>query len=324
MLRLWTPVLVAACFWASDAGACIEELRPERASPKDGATDVPLDSAVVVQFGTSGHPCSLLDFPGIEVTVTASSGGLLAGSLAEWNPTLHCGAAGDALVWRPLAPYDPGAVYDVNVTFTDYEIPPPISYQATFTTGTALLPEVSLQGTFEHTVSVETETIEWCNQPDGCGSGGGCVSEEQTYVSVRLFGLSATGGQAKDGYDVFLVGGTDQPPAQSEAHTSTHVAENQAIQFQYRLVDTKHPYTPCFSVFVRDAAGHLAQASTCLPALDPGALLAERSPTPTSGSDDSGGCSVTRAHKSRSWLVGLVVVFALLWRRARSKTSTPG
>jgi hypothetical protein len=317
---------------------------PDLTAPHDGASDVALDSAVVVEvsvlYGTGG--CDPLSGPGkFELSVTPSAGGAsVAGNLEGWNPSLFCsvpGSAFAALAWRPVSPFDAGASYDLDVTFTPYGAAP-LVYATTFVAGTQFLPEVVLDGTLTATTSVMTRSHNLCMQPDGCGAGGGCVTTQGTEVIATLSGLSATGGQAAQGYDVFLETDVDAPPNHPVSYPLLHASDKQHFQLETALPDVGGSYTPCFSVFVEDAAGHMAGPSSfCLPALDPGELIAEAMPDaasdagstpsgeqPSAATAESGGCSASHRGSSSVVLFGFVLSVCASTRRRRKNGRSEG
>lgn len=278
------------------AEACeVEELHSQLAVPANHALDVALDSTVVVSFDFPGgwFDCNPSTVSGWEVSVTRSSDGqAITGSLEPWNLHAYCASSGGALAWKPAAPFDPGATYEVNVTWTGFELEE-LSYQTQFTTGSALLPAITLEGAPNAATKVTKDHIATlCMQPDQCGNGGGCQYVDFHRVHAVIGGgLRATGGQEASGYDVALTWSTEAGGAQSKASfRDAHFAANEPMTFDMVLPDIGQSYSPCFYVTARDAAGNVsAPASTCIGPIDPGEMIPDEPVDPDAGADGGAG-----------------------------------
>ncbi|MFE8598710.1 hypothetical protein [Archangium violaceum] len=333
------PLLFSACLLqaalvltvslhASPAEACSPPASPRyyytltQSFPADGASNVPLDTVVLIQWYAWQIPGTLEDVHVdvhnlLSVTVTDSDTGELAPGQVHrsWlgRPTGE--------TWRPDAPLLPNRRYTFVATLKQQSGPRPEAAQGptelrgSFSTGEQLSPPLELLGGLDVALeSFETDKLNCTPGMCTCDKAG---REMSTRARVRV--PSVQGGSAIGAY-WFELRVTDNTPyrfGETNQHLEHKVlwgiwgvdssGEPTDTAFEMPRDEAKAGYTPCFSWRVHDPAGNVREgAPVC---------LKERVEPP----GFAFGCSVVRDARGSQGTAFLVLLGAMLtvWRVRR-------
>lgn len=322
LLAVTLQTVLACLLWlgATPAAACSPPASARlfytlgESLPADGATDVPLDAAVLLPSRTWTDP-SALDYPApfdslLTVTVRdEETGATVPGGLKGW------GGQTVGAVWRPERPLSPNRRYTLQATLSQRAPRPsnaegPTELRLSFSTGSRLTAPLELLGGLE--VRLERREVPRYDCPsDGCG----CEEDGTERASHARVQVPAIQGGALGTYEVQLWV-TDRTPRRfdgSDPNAGHAVSwgvwnvgsSGAATETLFQMPRHDDAYRPCFAWQVLDPAGRTLEGPpVCLDeeVEPPGGFL---------------GCSVgpgsSRGAVAVLLLAGLAVT--LRWRR---------
>ncbi|OJT24331.1 hypothetical protein BO221_14255 [Archangium sp. Cb G35] len=283
---LQAALVLTVSLHASPAEACSPPASPRyfytltRSFPEDGASNVPLDTVVLIQPRAWQIPGTLADVhvrfhDVLSVTVTDSdTGELIPGKVDSW----WAGSSGEA--WRPDAPLLPNRRYTFVATVQQSgprpeEAQGPTELRGSFSTGDQLSPPLELLGGLDVALeSIETDKLDCTSGACTCAKVG---REMSTHAQVRVPGVQ--GGSAFGSYR-FELWVTDNTPYRFDGmnqhlehkvlwgvwgvNTSGEPTDT-LFEMPRNHYDANASYTPCFTWRVLDPAGNVREgAPVCL------------------------------------------------------------
>lgn len=331
-------------------------------TPVGEASDVPRDTGILI----SSTSCSGRSAVSAITLIDADTGEASPVLVIAWSSALP---AEDLLAFHPVAPLAPQHRYRIEATHRDSPAAPDEQDEeidvSAFTTSDALLEPLVLAGELQLSLrgtAVYSPAINTCPITAANGAASDCYIPPEfvrraLVVDVTL--PAASGGQGlyrgmlyfSDGAPTSL---SDTDPAHYQINyadpnnfqggLAANPVPGETLTLPRELDDEGFAYAPCFEFVVWDPAGHVAQASTCLPSLSPDDMQAlaskeevlSLSPDPQVASDElrralghepgaapSPSCSIARRPATRTPVWPMLLLTSLgLRRRARSATPT--
>jgi hypothetical protein len=306
-LTLLVPRLASAC-----GATPLTEWKLERVLPAAGQA-VPTDGALVIQrraLAPAGEGSRAASE--VSVIVRDAAGVAIPGTTEPWYDE------GQSLIWRPQASLPAGATLSVEASVGAPSSAPAATdgLRLAETVQTSAGPAAPLRLLGELAVSIETydqPTVLPCTPCVACPPGPPIRA-----LRARVTIPAVEGGFAAAGYNAWVWLTDDHPHPLPDGPTSgsevnvgglERLGQGSQPMVAFREVPAEgRDYSPCVSVRVYDPAGHFEDRSTCLPALNVAATIADLD----AGHAQSSGCSVggTSRGASAVWL-GLLGALAL-------------
>ncbi|MBN1608742.1 MAG: hypothetical protein JW940_19095 [Polyangiaceae bacterium] len=260
--------------------------------PEPGATDVPLDTAILLYTRVWPEDMSCCAEPMASLSFVDSGGTDLTVSYVDMRSNAF-------INFYSIAPLEPGATHSVavplepNTTYTvtaelEELYPRPddatgeTSIEFSFTTGDELLPPIEFAGPLTASISEGERPVTQCSDAGTCEQVG---TEAVLIAKVQLPAVSG-------GFDRAAVDGivimTDATPPEFKtfggldgtatynvmAASSVSYQPSDPPEIELVMPAYSEPYVPCFGLNLWDAAGHRVVAEpVCLDAIDTTALV---------------------------------------------------
>jgi hypothetical protein len=255
--------------------------------PEPGATDVPLDAAVLLytrvwpeDMSCCAEPTasfSLVDSGGTELTVSYVD--MRSNAFINFYPI---GATGSVAV-----PLEPNTTYTVTAELEEaYPRPDDAtgetSIEFSFTTGDELLPPIAFAGPLTASISEGERPVTQCSDAGTCEQVG---TEAVLIAQVQLPAVS--GGFDRAAVDGVVIMRDAKPPEFKTyggldgtatynvmAAASVSYQPSDPPEIELVMPPYSEPYVPCFGLNLWDAAGHRVVAEpVCLDAIDTTAVV---------------------------------------------------
>jgi hypothetical protein len=255
--------------------------------PEAGATEVPLDTAIILYTHTWPEDMGCCGTPTASLSLVDSGGTELSVSYVDMRSNAF-------INFYPIAPLEPDATYSAPAPLepsTTYTVtaeleelyPRPddatgeTSIEFSFTTGSELLPPLTFAGPLTASIAEGERPVTQCSDAGTCEQVGA-----ETVLVAKVQVPAVSGGFDRAAVDGIVVMTDTKPPefktfggldgtAKYQVTTAGSVSYQPSEPPEIELVMPAYsePYVPCFGLNVWDAAGHRVVAEpVCLDAID--------------------------------------------------------
>jgi hypothetical protein len=244
-------------------------------SPGAGASGVARDVGIIVTGVPSSPPGGPTLFADVRL-IDAGSDEVVPLTSVPWSSRE---GVEQAVALHPVEPLGPQRTYRVEARPFDASDTPGETVASTFVTSEALLDPIVLSGEIEVSLRGADVDVVACGP---CASDCATTGQRRALLAdVRL--PVASGGQGVYRATLHFSDHTparidETDPVNDEEDDEPHdirtaqgvdLEPGEAVTVQQEIFEESGPYAACFTFAVWDPAGHVAQASHCLPSLSP-------------------------------------------------------